>query len=265
MKSKELSVTTDPQLEEFLALVELGKQARVIFHDLANHFTTLNLTIRELEQNLTDERRRFQEYTKRSNETRAQVEYVANLLRSHITGGQEPYYLDKVIREIIGLFESKQRKLGIQTRIRVRKGVRWTQHKRDFIHIVTNLIGNAIESFETITDTRQRIIHVELLEQNSSVILIVKDTGCGIPHNQKVLMGKAGFTTKKHGNGIGFAAAKEQVEKTFGGNITISSSTLGSCFKVKLFEPKQNRKRSTLPVLSHLLTNRLLSDSIKDL
>lgn len=256
MKIPELRVPTDSQMDEFMALAELGQRAQVIFHDLANHFTSLNLTIRELENNLASEKKRYQEYSRRSVETRAQIEYVANLLRSHIRGTDERFVVSKIIKEIIDIFQERLTRSNISITLNLKSDA-CLQNKRDFIHIITNLVGNAIESLEASSNVNDRKIHITLNEQNNFIHLAVSDNGPGI---QKRNVGKIftnGFTTKKLGNGIGLAAVKERVEQTFEGKISVSSAGTNTAFKITL--PKQNRKRISPPVSKKQINQILLS------
>ncbi len=254
MRKKEFHIPSPDQLEEFMDLAELGKQAKILFHDLANHFTTLNLTIRELENNLSEERDRIRDYSKKSLETRSQIEYVANLLRSHMQADKEPYILDKIIREIIDLYNDRTKSAGITIKTNLSKNIRFTNGKRDFIHVVTNLFGNAIEAID---GAQHKKIRIELKENKCNIILSISDTGRGISKTNHHLIFKNGFTTKKHGHGIGLSAVKEKVESTFNGKIFFLSGENGTRFTVSI--PKQNRKHFLLPVSKDLKPPKLLS------
>lgn len=262
MKIPELHTPHHSQVEEFLALAELGRQARVIFHDLSNHFTTLNLTIRELENNLTIEKNRFQEYSKRSIETRAQIEYVANLLRSHIKGKNDPFSGHAIIKEVITLFEDKIKRNNIKVVLKLDNNVHFQNGRRGFIHIITNLINNSIESLCT-NSQKPKIIKIHLSQNTRRVYLLVSDTGHGITKQNQTKIFTSGFTTKKTGNGIGLSAVKEITEDTFNGHVEFQSTKRLTWFKIII--PKQNRKQHLLPVLKTNSNSGLLSESFKGL
>lgn len=262
MKIPELHTPHHSKIEEFLALAELGRQARVIFHDLSNHFTSLNLTIRELENNLATERNRFQEYSRRSNETRAQIEYVANLLRSHIKGKDDPFNGHTIIKEVITLFEEKIKQNHISVVLKLDNNVYFQNGRRSFIHITTNLINNSIESVCS-NSQKQKIIKVCLSQNTKRVYLLVSDTGHGITKQNQTKIFTSGFTTKKTGNGIGLSAVKEITKDTFNGSIEFQSTKKLTWFKIII--PKQNRKQNLLPVLKTNSNFGLLSESFKGL
>ncbi len=257
MGISELHVPDKAKIDEFVALAELGRQAQVIFHDLANHFTSLNLTIAELENNLSKEKERFKEYSRRSHETRAQIEYVANLLRSHIRGTHEPFTADVVIREIMNLLADKIHCNSIKVELSLDQGIAFPDGKRDFIHVITNLIGNAIESFEAVTVQQLRLLRVSLTQRGGLVTLSVSDNGCGIEKDNLKNIFEPGFTTKKTGHGIGLTAVQDKIVTVFKGKIRVQSSKAGTCFTI--FIPKQNRKRIPLPVLKPSIDVRLKS------
>ncbi len=262
MKTPELHIPHHSKIEEFLALAELGKQARVIFHDLANHFTSLNLTIQELENNLATERDRFREYSKRSNETRAQMEYVARLLRSHMQGKNEPFTADNIVTGVITVLEDKIKRCKTNVVLNLDKNISFQSGKREFIHIVTNLLCNSIESIDPNSEKPNEIT-VKLDQDATRVFLSVSDTGCGIKKKDRGKIFSSGYTTKKTGNGIGLVAVKEMVEEVFRGKIEFRSTKSNTNFKITI--PKQNRKRISPPVLKSSPDFRLLSESFKGL
>ena len=76
-----------------------------------------------------------------------------------------------------------------------------------------------------------RIAHVE----GKSLVIEVKDHGCGITNEIGGRIFNAHFTTKATGNGLGLFSCKQIVEQKHGGSISCFSSPLsGTIFKVVL-------------------------------
>lgn len=245
---------TDENIAETLKLAELGRNARIVFHDLSNHITAITLSIGHLEEKLAQDGERLREYTKRSERTRLQMEYVATLLRSHLkTAGKSFFKPAEEIKTVVENFFEKARLNGIKIIVDIDKKIEIFGEKRDFGHIVTNLISNALESFETVIAERERRIRIKLRGDKTCICCSVADTGCGISDANIQKIFSPGFTTKRRGHGIGLCAAKECVEKTFGGNISLTSSSAGTEFLVKIpsmtERETQNEKRQTFPVL----------------
>lgn len=95
--------------------------------------------------------------------------------------------------------------------------------------VFQNLIGNAIEAMPD-----GGTVRVQMETADESVTVVVRDTGPGIP------AGIAGdlfqpFVTagKKNGVGLGLALSRKTVV-AHGGDLSVESSPVGACFKVKL-------------------------------
>lgn len=256
------------KLEDMIELAELGKKAGVVFHDLANHITALTLSIGYLEDSFARDSERLREYSKKSEKTRIQMEYVAKILRAHIEREREHesktiFNPADEIKAIVKTFESKALVENIKFICNLDKEIKIRGGVKAFFHTVTNLVSNAIESFSGITD-RNRTITLSLNKTNQKIVLSVADNGAGIDPSNIGKIFDSHFTTKKNGHGIGLSATKEFVEKTFSGKITVESSASGTLFSISIpgsanIQPSkiartqrnQNRKRSASPVLIH--------------
>lgn len=265
-----LRVPKNRKITEILELAELGKKSRVVFHDLSNHLTALTLSVGHLEENLVRDTKRLHEYSKRSEKTRIQMEYVATLLRSHIENASETIFcLNDEIRKIIETFAEKatMRKIGII--FESEENIKIFGSKNAFFHVVTNLISNSLDSFDFVTDKRAREIGITARKNHSNIQISVSDTGCGIKNADIGKIFNYKYTTKLNGHGIGLFAAKEYIEQELGGTIKVKSSNDGTLFLIKIpktFESgKQNRKRQAFPVLLDKNETRLLGRSLERL
>lgn len=98
---------------------------------------------------------------------------------------------------------------------------------------LTNLVGNAIDAFQDIMDSRKKCVSVKLYEEEGSVYMEIKDNGSGIDEEQKKRLFNKFFTTKGlEGTGLGLLMTKKIVQE-HGGNISVfSSKGEGSVFRV---------------------------------
>lgn len=107
--------------------------------------------------------------------------------------------------------------------------------------MLSNLINNAVEAL--LEDTGR--VDINIHERQNRILIEVKDNGRGIPSEILGKLGTSGVTHGKvgteSGNGLGFAHAKESIER-FGGAIEIASITKGklecSGTKVTIILPK---------------------------
>ena len=103
--------------------------------------------------------------------------------------------------------------------------------RTQLIRILTNLVKNAIQACEEVTEPS---IVVSVQKKNEKLCLSVADKGHGIPqeHIDKIFEPK--FTTKTSGMGLGLAMVKNIVQ-TYDGQVEVESSTLkGTSFHVWL-------------------------------
>lgn len=100
--------------------------------------------------------------------------------------------------------------------------------------IVIDLIRNAIEAMENIVE---KIIKISLQESNtkSNIIIVIEDSGIGIPKNLQNKVFEPYFSTKQNGTGLGLTLVKKMV-KELGGEIILNDSELGGA-KFEIYFP----------------------------
>jgi signal transduction histidine kinase len=102
--------------------------------------------------------------------------------------------------------------------------------------ILTNLIINAIQAMP-----QGGNLTVNATPLNGNLLLVVKDTGVGIPEDVKPKLFTPMMTTKAKGQGLGLAVVKRLVE-ALGGSVSFESQVgKGTEFLVTL--PKAQLKR----------------------
>jgi len=112
-----------------------------------------------------------------------------------------------------------------------------TIHASELRQVFNNLISNAIDA----TDRNGRIELTVESTDPQEVVVMVRDTGCGIPVEHLEAIYKPFFTTKgEKGTGIGLWVVKRIVDR-LGGRILVETSTTGqtgTCFTIRLPSPK---------------------------
>jgi signal transduction histidine kinase len=96
-------------------------------------------------------------------------------------------------------------------------------HKGQLREVILNLVNNATEAMDATTD-RSRVLQVstQLREQDSTIAVIVEDSGSGIDPEKLDGIFAAFLTTKSQGMGLGLAICRMIVER-HGGQLTASS------------------------------------------
>jgi signal transduction histidine kinase len=90
--------------------------------------------------------------------------------------------------------------------------------------VILNLIMNAAEAMDAVTD-RPRVLRVKTeLHEPSSVMITVQDSGPGIDRENSDRIFDTFFTTKSHGMGMGLSICRSIVE-AHGGRLWASNGT----------------------------------------
>ncbi|HFC97314.1 MAG TPA: response regulator, partial [Thermosulfurimonas dismutans] len=98
-----------------------------------------------------------------------------------------------------------------------------------FAQMIQNLVLNALEAMPQGGD-----IFIQAEYQDGEVILVIRDTGPGIPREIQSRIFEPGFTTKPAGTGLGLAVVKSVVER-YGGEIEVFSLPgEGTTFRIRL-------------------------------
>ena len=114
-------------------------------------------------------------------------------------------------------------------------------HRNEFKQVILNLFNNAKDAI--IDQGAPGSITVTLMEEEASHLLIVKDTGGGIPPAIRERIFEPYFTTKDQGKGtgIGLYIVKTIVEEHMDGNVSASTVDNGTEFVLRF---KKNEKDS---------------------
>jgi signal transduction histidine kinase len=100
--------------------------------------------------------------------------------------------------------------------------------------VVSNLIHNALEALETVTDRRRVLLVKTERRGDAAVALVLADSGPGISPTQLESIFHAFVTTKPHGMGLGLAICRQIVEQHGGQLVASSDGTSGAEFHVIL-------------------------------
>ncbi|MBR0545914.1 MAG: Spo0B domain-containing protein [Treponema sp.] len=102
------------------------------------------------------------------------------------------------------------------------------------VTITGNLIDNALDSMNKDTSKNEKELSLGIYTRPGELLIIVKDTGTGIPEEIKEKIFENGFSTKGQGRGIGLYHTKQLVS-SLGGTITVESQVgTGTCCMVNL-------------------------------
>ncbi len=93
------------------------------------------------------------------------------------------------------------------------------------VHVVVNLVKNAVEALAQVPEGERRLT-VQVRSEGGRAQLCVRDTGVGIPAENLDKVFSYGFTTKAAGHGFGLHTCANYV-KQMGGTLTVESAGPG--------------------------------------
>jgi len=100
--------------------------------------------------------------------------------------------------------------------------------------VVENIVKNAIDAMQG-----KGSINLRLFDSGKNAVIEISDTGKGIPKRNFKTVFKPGYTTKKHGWGLGLSLAQRIVNDYHKGKISVKSSEPGKGTTFKITLPKK--------------------------
>jgi hypothetical protein len=143
-------------------------------------------------------------------------------LYRHTALSKDALRVNEVIEEVCRFMETEARSKAVVLRARLAPSLPEILADRvQLQQVLSNLIRNAIEAMEPVTDRFKELCIVSLYE-NERVIVQVEDTGIGLEDTDNAF--EAFFTTKPNGMGMGLAICRSIVE-AHGGRMWAARAT----------------------------------------
>jgi len=135
------------------------------------------------------------------------VQHIVSDLRtfSHKDGrGREPLLVEEVVRFALR-FLSHEWKNSIEVRQEVEPNLRVSANKNLLVQVLVNLIKNAIDAVgaKSYPEGQKPLIEISARAEKDSVLVLVRDNGCGIEARHVGKIFDPFFTTKEQGRGMG--------------------------------------------------------------
>jgi signal transduction histidine kinase len=235
-RAQQLAAAQLDQMQELYRFAELGRLSTALFHDLANHLSTVSLDIEGLSENGQPG------ITKRISQNIGHIDAIVRRVRQQLRGQNNPEVFDVLgeIDEVVKILKPAADQAKVSITIERDKSVKpalcFEADVVRFRQVILNLLANAIEAYPDTSDANDKTRTVTLRLERKRAVLDVKvsDRGPGVPPEHQPKIFNPFYTTKQHGTGIGLFIVKQVVEHDFGGSITMSSSPGETCFEVSL-------------------------------
>lgn len=223
--------------EEAVTLAALGEISFGVIHDMASPIQLLNFYSSTLSDKLHEQelhREKLITYSDAIDSGVNRLNKLVNIFRlSTRKGGSDtPKQLDlkKIVTSCVDLFslyiESKKITVTVET---PEAPVEIFSIESYVESILLNLVQNAINALSTTAEPKLRLA---VYEEDSRVILEIKDNGPGIPEDRvRHLWKRFGPSHSKKGTGFGLYNIKNMVTQ-ISGEITVATSKAGTTFRI---------------------------------
>lgn len=245
-RARQLEKAQLDKMQQLYRFAELGQLSTALFHDLANHLSTVNVDIEGLSGgNQPDIMRRIQQNVGHIND-------IVRRVRQQIGGKTSvgTFDIQDEIQEVVNILEQTAEQASTVITISADKSVKASLlYKGDatrFRQIILNLLSNGIEAYpsERPKKAGPKVVGISLERQGATLLMSVNDHGVGLKPANRYKIFNPFYTTKVKGIGIGLFIVKQIVENDFNGTITVDSdSQQGTTFTVSL--PKTYYAKTT--------------------
>jgi signal transduction histidine kinase len=223
---------------------ELGMMSAGIAHEINNPLAIIQAKTTQLLR-IVREPTRVQEIS----DGLEQILYTSERINRTIQGVRafahqdehnlnEEFSVKTLMDDVLAFCGQRMKNHGINLRFYGIQDCMLRGYKIQLEQVVLNLLNNAFDAIEFLPD---KWIEVTVKETDSSIQMLFKDSGSGIPPETASRMMEAFFTTKKSdkGTGLGLALARGIIEK-HGGSLEYVDQGQHTTFKVELPKPDMN-------------------------
>lgn len=221
-RTRELEAAQLEKFQQIYRFAELGRISSALFHDLANHLTSVSLDIEGLGSSqksvLLD----------RVQEDIGYIDDVVQRVRLQLRGqgSIERFKIVDEINKVTKILRSKVVQAHINLTITApTKPIYFKGDIIPFRQIITNLINNAIDAYASSTSSKPKVIAVDVGIAGNQIIISVTDWGVGIKPISLGQIFQPFYSSKMDGTGIGLFIVKQIVENDLKGTIVASSSS----------------------------------------
>ena len=155
-----------------------------------------------------------------------------------------PLDINQLIHEVIALVQGELRKRHISVDAELSEGLpQVTADRVQLQQVIMNLVTNAIDAMETVTD-RRLILRVRSEVRDGEIVVVaIEDSGIGIDAEKQDRLFDTFFTTKPDGLGMGLPICRSIIEAHSGRLWWSAGAQHGSVFRFEL-PTKQSHDRA---------------------
>jgi two-component system sensor histidine kinase PilS (NtrC family) len=233
----------EENLEKSKRLALIGEMAAGLAHEMRNPMASITGSIQLLQQglNLEETDKRLMQIILRGNDQLDNFVRDFLLLACPVPISRELVDINEIAEEVLENMKLSNEWSNEVKIVKVfEKGVKIFANKEQVRQVIHNLIINAVQAMREGGILSVEIKNQKLNDQEDSVEIKIKDTGCGIEKKDLKKIFEPFFTNKEKGTGLGLAIVSRFVDG-YNGRIQVESViNEGTTFSVWLPWKKMN-------------------------
>lgn len=226
-KIVELEAAHLEKVSQLYRLAEFGRLAAGLFHDMVNPLTGLSLHLNAIRDSIHPHVSEVKENLRRALKASESLEHLIATVTKQLKpdAPNSRFSPAENIKEVLLLFSHRLKLLEVTVVCYTPNTISLHGDYLKFQQILTNLLSNALDSYETVIAVRPRKIIIKLWEASEIIYLTVKDNGSGIEEITLPHIFDPFFSTKPStkGMGLGLAMVQYIITHSFQGTITVKS------------------------------------------
>jgi signal transduction histidine kinase len=237
-RTKELQHLQSEKVAQLYRFAEFGRLSSGLFHDLMTPLSSVYLNLSQVTDSADPELPITKLHLEKAVAASRKMENFIINIRKQVQIQETSAFFrpEDEIKSVIDLLRYKALKQHVDIAAELEEGAMLYGNPIKFNQIAMNLLSNAIDSYDGMTESgAEKVIKMRLTHDRSSLRMSVEDNGCGIPAKIVSSIFDQFFTTKSQykGTGIGLSSTKNIVEKDFFGTIAVKSEEgKGSLFDI---------------------------------
>ncbi len=235
-KQYALSLASEKQMASQIKndenLLALGNYAAAIAHEIKNPLISIGGFAKRLMKAINDPslQKMANIISTESERLERLTEDILSFSKKH-EPDKTPVPLLEEMENIKSLFDLRSQETGIDIILRIPESAVINVDRNQFRQVTVNLIANAMTAIGT-----DGAVTVSLEEKERFYVIIIADTGSGIPEENLPKLFKPFFTTSSKGTGLGLAISKK-IMTNHGGDITVRNGGRGAEFSLLVPKP----------------------------
>ncbi|WP_162245280.1 ATP-binding protein [Rhizobium sp. Leaf383] len=230
----------EAEFAHFARLSILAELSGAIVHEVKQPLSVVALDaetasrwLRQDEINIAKVRQlvaRIEENARRANEVIRRVKDMASKAEPQ----REPHDLNELVREAVAFVSREARRRDVELVMKPGSGMpAITVDSVQIQQILVNLLVNAIQAIDE-AGSRVRRTTIETIAEEGSAVVLVRDTGPGVPAELLDSVFESFFSTKQDGMGMGLSICRS-IAAAHGGSISVpETGPLGTVFEIRI-------------------------------